>query len=247
MINRTKCFILAFFFNRFWQSLGALMHEASEALHCMGYRPGHEQSRSRPYLYALATLMHSWGTAHPCIDYCRTDWEGEHQTEYNLARHRVGVVATQRQLAAQYTGETNSCSRGDESDETIKTCILLLTWLRPPQAAHASWDRELFASARAPCECESSLLDQRPALRSTRRSSAFHLIAQHGVEHSCPYCLALFWFSCWFYHEKLLTRRNHDKVAHRMTMRWFFCRSEIRLPSVEKKTKKKILACCLQL
>ena len=34
----------------------------------MGYRLGYERSRSRPYLYALATLMESWGTAHPCID-----------------------------------------------------------------------------------------------------------------------------------------------------------------------------------
>ena len=34
----------------------------------LGYRLGYERSRSRPYLYALTTLLHSWGTAHPCTD-----------------------------------------------------------------------------------------------------------------------------------------------------------------------------------
>ena len=33
----------------------------------MGCRLGYH--RSRPCLYALATLIHSWDTAHPCIDW----------------------------------------------------------------------------------------------------------------------------------------------------------------------------------
>ena len=81
--------------NAFARGLGGIIQ------HYMGYRLGYERSRSRPYLYALATLIHSWGAAHACIDYnSSTDGEGEHQTEYNLARHCVCVVAAQLQLAA---------------------------------------------------------------------------------------------------------------------------------------------------
>ena len=83
------------------------------------------------------------------------------------------VVAAQRQLAAlRCIGKTNSSPRGDESDETIKTITRVF---------FSDYDRRkqlmLF-------ESESSLLDQRLALRSSPRGAAFRLIAQPGVDHS---------------------------------------------------------------
>ena len=102
-----------------------------------------------------------------------TDREGEHQTETTIA-----CVCCGRSAAASfdiYKGKTNSSPRGDESDETIKTCVFLTT-----TAASSSCSLR----ARAPCESESSLKDQRVDLRSSPRGAAFRLIAQPGVHHS---------------------------------------------------------------
>ena len=72
--------------NALARDLGGIMQPS------MGYRLGYE--RSRPYTYALATLIFSWDTA-PVHRLYSTDGEGDehHQTEYNLGCHRVCVVA----------------------------------------------------------------------------------------------------------------------------------------------------------
>ena len=48
--------------NAFARDLGGIIQQH------IGCRLGYKRSRSRPYLYGLATLIHSWGTAHPCVD-----------------------------------------------------------------------------------------------------------------------------------------------------------------------------------
>ena len=129
---------------------------------------------------------------------------------------RVCVVAAQRQLSALHR-RNNSCPRGDESDQTIKTCFVAdLT----TTAASSS----CFLRARAPCESESSLLVQRLALPSSPGRAALLLIAQPGVDHSSyrgVQIRVMVGFCCYSPMKKIKIT-NHDKVAHRITMWWDF-------------------------
>ena len=180
----------------------------------MGYRLGYEQSRPRPFSTRW-TLWYTAGTQHTRASTSRTDGEGDNQTEDNLARHRVCLVPAQRQ--AKQIRVLAGMNRTRRSKR-----VFLLTWLQPPPAAHAPWERSLLARARAPC-----WTSDQPYAVSQEVPHSVWLIAQHTVEHSSSHRgvqirVVLLWFSCWFPHEKSPKLHNHDKVAHRMTMWWLF-------------------------
>ena len=181
-------------------------------------------------------LWYTAGTQHTRASTSSTDGEEEHQTEYNLARHRVccgrSAAASCATLAKQ-----NSCPHGDEWDETIKTCFFadLTTTDRPPQAVHAPWERELLARARAPCRTS----DQPYAVPQEVPHSVWSLntawsTPPRAVEFKSEFCSD-------FPADSHMKNYQNNKITIRWHIEWrcdFFYQSKIRLPSVFNHKRK---------
>ena len=135
--------------NAFARDLGGIIQ------HYMGCRMRYERSRSRPYLYALATLIHKLEHSTPVRRLAA-------RTERESIRQSITLPAVACVLWAlsgselRHTDKTNSCPRGDESDETIKTCSFA-------DLTTTAASNSCSLRARAPRESESPLPDQRPA------------------------------------------------------------------------------------
>ena len=143
--------------NSFVQDLGGITQR------CMGYRLGND--RTRPYTYALTTLIHRWDTA-PVHRLAWTKRESIIRLSITLAA--IACVRCGRPAAASCATQAKQVvsSRGWIGRDGQNVFYLTTT------AAISSCSLR----ARAPCKSKGSLLYKRLALRSSPRGAAFRLI-----------------------------------------------------------------------